>query len=602
MTVNNRDVLAIPRHTARRLAGTALLGMALLVPALPGSAQDFERIAPKELPANPPVAAPAPPPPVRPPSPGGSTVLLPALKGLVFLARADQVRRDGTDKTGIDSAAVDVLDRDEFRARLAPLLDRPVTLDLLNEISQQTVLYFREQDHPLVDVVIPEQRISNGTVQILALEFRAGTIRTEGNVWFSDGLLLSQLRTNPGDRVVASQLLDDVKWLNLNPFRRIDLVYERSERPGESNIALRTTDRFPLRVFGGYENTGTATTERGRTFLGANWGNVFGLDHQASYQFTASPDFWRDRKDGSGGKAHSTSHSGSYFVPLPWRHKLTLFGSYSESLPTMPDSFRQLGRSSQASVRYGVPLPKLWEVDQEIQAGFDWKRSNNDLEFGGASVSASSSDVAQWMLGYSASRADGWGGTSFNVSLFGSPGGFDDKNRTAAFQAQRSGATARYAYAKLGVDRLTQVTGSLSWLLRVQGQIANRPLLSSEQLGFGGSTSLRGYEERAVNGDQGLIVTNELRSPEFSILGQLAEREMDDKLQFVGFWDYGIANNRSPGTGERKAAYLSAVGAGLRYSLAPYLSLRLDYGYRLIEAPGANGRGGRLHLGLTAAY
>lgn len=602
MTMTDRRISVVTRHTACRFVGAALVGTALLALTLPGSAQDFERIAPKEPPANPPATAPAPPSPARPANPGGSTVLLPALKGLVFLARADQVRRDGAARPGIDSAAVDVLDRDDFRARLAPFLDRPVTLDLLNEISQQTVLYFREQDHPLVDVVIPEQRISNGTVQILALEFRAGSIRTEGNSWFSDGLLLSQVRTNPGDRVVSSQLLEDINWLNLNPFRRIDLVYERSERPGESNIALRTVDRFPLRVFGGYENTGTATTERGRTFLGANWGNAFWLDHQASYQFTASPDFWRNREEGSGGKAHSTSHSGSYFVPLPWRHKLTLFGSYSESLPKMPASFRQLGRTSQASVRYGVPVRKLWGVDQEIQAGFDWKRSNNDLEFGGASVSASSSDVAQWMVGYSATRPDGWGGTSVSLSLFSSPGGFDDKNRTAAFQAQRSGTDARYTYAKLGIDRLTQLTDSLSWLLRVQGQLANRALLSSEQLGFGGSTSLRGYEERAVNGDQGLIVSNELRSPEFSILSDLAEREMDDKLQFVAFWDYGIANNRSPGTGEPKAAYLSAVGAGLRYSLAPYLSLRLDYGYRLIEAPGTNGRGGRLHLGLTAAY
>jgi len=578
------------------LIRAGLCGAVLSALTAAAAAQDFERIAPKEPPANPPAGA-LPVPPVPAPTPGGSAVLVPELKGLLFLAKDDQLRRQGVAATGVDSGRVDVLDDPEFRARIAPFLGKPVTFDLLNDITRVTVVYFREKDHPLVDVVIPEQDISNGTVQILALEFLAGSVRAEGNQWFSDDVLLSQVRTRPGDRIRASTMLDDVNWLNLNPFRRIDLVYERSQEPGRSNIALRTIDRLPLRVFGGYENTGTASTERGRVFAGFNWGNVLGLDHQLSYQHTTSPSVWDDRLRGGGGRARSASHSGSYFVPLPWRHKLTMFGSYSENLPAVETGFDQVGRSSQASVRYGVPLPKLWSVEQEVQAGFDWKRSNSDLGFGGTSVSSTSTDVAQWMVGYVAARADEWGATAFNASLFLSPGGFNNRNTAASFQTQRAGAEADYRYARLGAERVTTLPGAMAWTVRVQGQLADGALLASEQLGFGGVTSVRGYEEREANGDQGIIVSNEVSSPAYSPLTWLAGRAMDDQLKLLAFWDYGIANNRQSGNGVPKTAHLSGVGVGLRYALAPYVSARFDYGWALTGA-----KGSRPHVGITIAF
>lgn len=138
--------------------------------------------------------------------------------------------------------------------------------------------------------------------------------------------------------------------------------------------------------------------------------------------------------------------------------------------------------------------------------------------------------------------------------------------------------------------------------MRLQGQLSNGGLLSSEQLGLGGGTSVRGYEERASNGDQGFIAVNELRSPEYGLMRHLTGRDAGDRLQFLAFWDYGIANNRHPGFGEAKTAHLSGVGVGLRYSLPPYVSLRFDYGWGLITPAGKSDRSQRPHLGLTVSY
>ena len=104
--------------------------------------------------------------------------------------------------------------------------------------------------------------------------------------------------------------------MNVNSFHSTDAVFRPGTAAGTTDVWLNVKDRFPLRVYTGYENTGTQATGEDRVLAGFNWGNVFGLDQQLNYQYTASPDF-----------DHYKAQSGSYIVPLPWAgHRLTFFG------------------------------------------------------------------------------------------------------------------------------------------------------------------------------------------------------------------------------------------------------------------------------------
>jgi len=579
-----------------------LLAAMLLSGTAPSAwAQNFERIAPHQ-PAVPAPQESLPVPPVAQPLPEGQKVLVPALNGLSFVGRADQVVKEGLARPGVSVAEGAVMDTDAFTALMAPYLGRPVTLDLLNEIVRKTVLYFREHDRPLVDVVVPEQKIASGTVQMVVVQFTAGSITTEGNEWFSDDLLLSAVRTGRGDPISGQSLLDDVNWLNENPFRRTDLVYQRGADPGESDIVLRTRDRLPLRVFGGYENTGTKTTSENRVLAGFNWGNALGLGHLMSYQYTTSPDAFLHPGDG-----RYTAHALTYQVPLPWRDTLTLMGSHSRSLPKLGGTLNQVGESAQISARYALRLPKFDTVTHSLEFGADFKRTNNDLEFGGVSVSSGFTEVIQGVVGYSATRSDALGGTGLAVNLFYSPGGLSDDNTTAAFRPSpthlgRSYADARYAYLRASLQRRTDLPEDFAWVARVQGQWASTNLLSSEQLGAGGVDSVRGYGEREANGDQGFLVTNELHAPTLSpaaLLG-LGSAE-DDGLQLYGFWDYGRVSEKRPLAGAKNVWTLSSVGLGLRYQM-PYGTLRLDWGHAMPGTGLGNNNSDRLHVGFTLAY
>ncbi|CAO3439084.1 ShlB/FhaC/HecB family hemolysin secretion/activation protein [Azospirillum doebereinerae] len=586
-------------------AAVSVLALLLGLSAIPAGAQDWERVAPKQPPANPPAEAPALPAP-GPALPPGDQVVTPALTGLLFVPGGAAVKRGGADTRGVAAVGLDLLDDPAFRAQMEPYLGKPLTFDGLNAISRATVLWFREHDRPLVDVVVPEQDVTSGSVQIAVVEFRVGSVAAEGNQWFSDGLLLSKVRARPGDRISADAMLEDIDWMNRNPFRHTDLVYQRGQETGTSDIVLRTVDRAPVRVFGGYENTGTAATGRDRLFAGLNWGNAFWADQQISYQLSVSPDTLDRDLRGPSGDPRSVTHAGSWSIPLPWRHTLTFFGSHTETRPDLGSGFDQTGRSSQISARYAVPLPKgtlgTGTLRQELQAGVDWKRSNNNLDFGGSSVFRSSTDIAQAVIAYDASLADGWGATALNASLFYSPGGIGDHNSDAVFRTSRAGADARYAYGRIGLDRVTRLPEEFSWIVRAQGQISSANLLASEQLSLGGNASVRGYAESEALGDQGILLSTELRSPEVSFARLFGERDLGDSLQGLVFADYGVVGQRHRVAGDDRHTVLASVGPGLRYSLPPYATLKLDWGFQLRGTNSGENRFGRPHIALSLAY
>jgi hemolysin activation/secretion protein len=553
-------------------------------------AQTYEQVAP-QTPPGPKQPAAGLPEPAAPaaPHPDGS-VLAAHLNGIVLVGARDELVPAGRSDQGIVVESVAVLQSEQFKRQFQGYLGQPLTLGLVRKLTREIILDLRRHDRPVVDVVVPEQNISTGTLQLLVVESRLGTVKVEGNRWFATARLKGAVRARPGQVIVGSTLLEDVSWLNQNPFRQVDLVFARGAAPGETDVILRTTDRRPWRIYTGYEDSGNALTDFNRVEAGFNWGRVFGTDQQLNYQLTASPDF-----------EQMVAHSGSYIVPLPWRHTLTVFGSHATSRPRLGNAlFSLAGRSWQVSARYGVPLPVWREINQSFSAGADFKRSNNNLAFGGAQVFAQSTDVVQLVLDYAASRSDKHGSTAVDLQVALSPGGLSDRNKDAAFRPVRSFARADYVYTRLTVERTTKLPRGFSWLVRGIGQISSANLLGSEQLGFGGAESLRGYEEREANGDGGVIVVNELQAPGRR-LGQ--GTPWAATLEPFVFCDLGLATIHEPLPKEADRLELASTGVGLRLRAGTHLSVRAAYGWQLRDSGVSDGRRtSRAHVAATLAW
>ncbi len=592
----------VRKHVPWRIL--ALASILLMLGASPSLAQAYPQVAPKEPKPGTPgtVTAPAEQPA---PAPAKNVLLLPALKGLRFVPDIKELVRNGVSQPGVSAGAgLPLLTDPAIRAKLAAFLGKPLHTHDLSQISQTILDWYRTHDLPVVDVAFPEQDINSGTVQGVVTVYRLGKVEVSGNHWFSSDVLSHEMQLKPGERLDFSELKDDLNRLNRNPFRSVNAILERSKTVGDTDVALHVQDRLPLRVFASFDNDGVPSTGRDRYSAGFNWGNVFGLDQQFSYQFITSPDLWRTRQRGAG---HSNdprfmAHSASYLVPLPWGDVLNIFGTYVEQVPDLGPNFDQVGHSVQLSLRYERPLPAIGALSQQIQLGFDYKRTDNNLDFGGTGIFASATNVEQFLAIYDATRPDGLGQTAIQNQLVVSPGGLSHGNTTAVFLASGvNGAKASYAYDNLQITRVTNLPWHLTSVVRLDGQLASAELLPSEQLGAGGTGSVRGYSTRTVNGSQGALLSLELRSPSYGPLAHL-EVPVLDSGQLLAFYDAGFVSNLHLQTGQARHATLQSVGVGARYSIDRYLDLRFDYGWQLTKAPGAKSTGNLATVSVTIGY
>jgi hemolysin activation/secretion protein len=529
-----------------------------------------------------------------------NTVLIQELTGLSFVVSQEDVQYHGrSDVSGVTAdASLAVLSGEEFAQSVAiKYLSQPLTLRKLNELNRDTVDFLRKNGFPVVDVIVPEQDITGGNVQLIVLKGTIGQIEFSGNDYFSSELLAGQLRSTSGSVVTGDTVRGDLNWINRNPFRNVNLLYSRGQNLSETNLNFQVEDRRPIRFYSGYENSGTRSTDPDRLFAGVNWGNAFGLDHQFNYQYTMAPDL-----------NNFYAHSASYVIPITqWRHILSFYGAYSNSTAEIASNILEAeGESYSLGIRYAVPLPGTDQFNHELFGGYEYKYSENALIFGGSSLPENRTEISQFNLGYSAALRDNWGSTSISATAYYSPGQMFSYNDDKDFENVSFEGETNYGYGRLAFERITRLPEDFTLLVSVTGQLSSENLLVSEQLGAGGYSTVRGYQERVANAEEGIVTTLELRTPSFSITRHelFGAKLPGDQLQLLTFWDYAnLERHNSDGTTSMPESYsLSSAGVGLRYSMSEHFSLRFDYGWQLKDSAVGESRDSRGHIGLVLSY
>lgn len=524
-------------------------------------------------------------------------ILIRSLKGLVLLGDvSSQLKGEALERAyGIQFVDLNVPGKkSRLEKQFSVFLHQEVTTETLNEIKHVISNYYKASHHPLVLVQTIDQDITSGVLQFLVLESQLGKVEIEGQKWTSSRRLMQYIKLRPNQEIDESRLIQNVSFMNRNPFRRVDIVYAPGEEPGTTNVILQVRDRRPYRVYAGTENTGVEPTGRGRWYAGFNWGNAFGLDHILSYQFTSAFNVNR-----------MYAHTAEYIAPLPWGQVLNVYGGYSKVHPKVPRPFkRNDGWSLQASGRYTIPLKIYRYLEHEISFGGDFKRTNNTFEFTedfptfGKNV-----NLTQLFLSYSGNYERNVYRLDFNGEFYWSPGRWLADQTNSDYDSLRPGAVNHWLYFRGSFVYLQRLPKSFSISLLARGQASTEPLLPSEQFGLGGYDTVRGYDQREVNKDDALLLSAEARTPPFQFLKHATgQTKIKDAMQFLAFIDYGWGINIETIPGGQKADYLLGIGPGIRYTVEPYLTARLDWGIKLHKKADFGGGNTMIHFNLTASY
>jgi len=551
-------------------------------------AQDFQRYRPQTLPV-PQFQPPIPAQPIEA-AEGSDAVLVDRWDAVLVLDRPEKVQPLDAfeDLAGLHFNFHDrssLVYREEFRRIVGRYLDGPITLRRINELAREIIIFYREQGQPVVDVVIPEQKITAGTVQFVVIESRIGQVRVEGPCWFNPCMLADQIEcTRSGDRLYENNLRNDLFWLNRSPFRRVEVDLEPGRAPGTTDVIYKVRDAAPWRAYLGYEDTGVPALGIDRFYAGLIWGDAFKRDGLLSYQYTADTDFNR-------------LHAHAYTYQRAWNRDWSFqtYGAFS-SVSSFSDPILQDGESwivGGALLRYldYGPCLQSW-----FSFGLDFKSTNNNLEFGGIPVVGGRADL--WELNYGYDRIRRFNSVEYlllaNDVWVGPNGGMSAFNTGNSYSSIRPNTRPGFVYDRARAEGVLALPWNLQLLGRVTGQVASQRLLYSEMLGFGGYDSIRGYDQRDFNADVGYFANLELGPQPFTFG---TSRDLKTVRVFT-FFDYGGGYVRDPVPGEIASQTMASVGLGGRVALSDRLSARFDYGYGLSEVVTAR-TDQRAHVGIV---
>ena len=490
---------------------------------------------------------------------------------------------------GFDVTGDNPLPASDTTRVLAPFLRTDASMETLQKATEALEGELKARGYALHRVVLPPQSVGE-TVKLEIVKFVVGKVTVEGLQRFDAANVrasLPELRegTAPNFKTLAVQ----TTIANESAGKNVQIALKEAQEADQIDARIVVTESKPWNFALSLANTGSRTTGRDRLTISGSHANVFNLDHQFTGAYTTSIERPGDVRQ----------FGANYRVPL-YQLGGVLGASFTRS--TVVGDFGALkstGAGQTMGLNYSHYLAPNGGYRSRVTLGLEDKRFDI-TEIAGIAVPGQLvrrsrpltlgyvatvvGDRAAW--GYGTELSGNWvAGSGNNLTAYRSE---DPRVRTAGFAALR--ANANY----------TSSVGD-GWLWAVRGQLQYSPdtLISGEQFGLGGASSIRGTSERPISGDKGVLASLEVSTPDV-VAG----------LRVLGFVDAGWLRNNNPNATNKPASdQLASVGLGLRYSMG-VLGLSAEWG-RVVSGSSvpltinaASPRAGdvKFHLNFTARF
>jgi len=434
----------------------------------------------------------------KPPAPGemperiGTTAI--PLPGAKIPEGAEKIKLKLT-KIKVDGMTA--FPKKEIEGLYSKYLNTEITLDQVWKIADSITQHYQQAGYFLSQAFVPEQKISGGTFRIKVVEGYIGKV--ELNDPIAENSIVRQLiKRILKERPARAEDIESI-LLRLNDlpgvsFRsvmkpmgdgpseddavKLILIKERKEDVGSISF-----DNFTSKYLGPYEET-------------------------LSYQASIIP-------------LHNTSVSALLSNPVKklqyynLSHEMTLFpgismqlyGGYTEANPGFTLRPKDIdSRAENLGINIKDQFIRQRLENLSVSAIFDVKNNySNVLE---APLTRDRVRAARANVAYD--RSDPLDGYEFfNLTFSQGLGVFDSSSAGDKF-ISRTGAKPDFSKLEYSVSRTQGFGEDVALTTAVFGQVADKPLYSSEQFGYGGQSVGRAFDPSEFLGDNGLEGSAEL--------------------------------------------------------------------------------------------
>ncbi|NIE86721.1 MULTISPECIES: ShlB/FhaC/HecB family hemolysin secretion/activation protein [unclassified Burkholderia] len=440
------------------------------------------------------------------------------------------------------------------------------TLADVNAARDALQKVYQDRGYQSVVVELPQQQVKDGVILLQVSEAKVGRLRVQGAKYNSpleirDAVPALAEGGVPDFNQAQAQLSD----LNRSADRQVIPVLKPGVMPQTVDVDLKVDDHSPLHGSLELNNDKSPGTSLLRTTATLSYSNLWQLGHVISGTYVIAPQHPSDAR----------VYAFSYLAPLKdthWSFLATVV--HSDSNVASVGGTNVLGKGTTYGFTAIYALPSSDTYAQNLSVEIDHKHYDEDVSLVGQSSSAPLTYVPV-TVSYTGQMNLKQSQTSFSAALVTNIRGLGSS--ADAWDAKRFNATPDFIYGKFDINHTQTLKHDLQANAHVSAQIANSPLVSSEQFSAGGMNSVRGYMQAEDTGDSGVIGSLELRSP--SLAKYLGSRI--DELRFHAFVDAAHLWLLSPLPEQTSSFNLLSVGLGMRMQVLKYASADFEAGFPL---------------------
>jgi hemolysin activation/secretion protein len=407
-------------------------------------------------------------------------------------------------------------------------------------------------------------------VRIQIVEGGLEAIEISGNRRLKSSYVRSRLEIATKRPLNRDRLLEALQLLQLDPLiANISAELQAGSRPENSRLQVRVkeADSFSGEVF--VDNNRSPSVSSFRRGARINQANLLGFGDglEVSYANTNG----------------SNEVNGSYTFPVNPRNgtiRLAL-GAASNTVIEEPfDTAEIEGKSRTYELTYRQPI--LEKPDRNLALGVTLSRQESDTSLLGEGFPLGAGANERGETRVSAVRFFQEYVQRSSSQVFAVRSQFSIGTSFLGATTNDSGPDSRFLAWRGQAQYVRLLAPETLLIVHSDIQLADRSLLSLEQIGIGGAASVRGYRQDLLLTDNGAIASVEVRIPIWRV------PKVKGLLQVAPFIDLGVGWNHSGEKPNPDSDKLLGAGVGLLWQMGDRFNARLDYGIPLINVGGGD--------------
>lgn len=385
----------------------------------------------------------------------------------------------------------------------APWINQCLDMARLTRLTDAVSDWYISRGYITSRAFLTEQDLFGGVLHLAVLEGKLQHIRLEG---VPDRTLKMTFPGLEGKILNLRDIEQGMEQLNRVRQRPVEIEILPGDRQGYSVVNLTATPEFPLSGSVSFDNSGQKSTGTGQ-LNGALYGNnLLGLADKWFISGGRSSDF-------SNSKDAQNFAAG---VSIPYGYGLLDYSySWSNYLSTIDNNgyfWRSTGDTETHRLTGSWVLFRNGDIKTGVSAGITHRINRNYLD--DVLLATSSRKLSSLSLGINHTQKIASGVATLNPTFTqGVPwfGAEDDSDK--------QGDVPKAEFRKWSLNGSFQrpLADKLWWLTSVYFQWSPDRLYGSERLTLGGETSVRGFKEQYISGDNGGYWRNELNWSLFTL-------------------------------------------------------------------------------------